>query len=70
MMRGSSLIGALALALHLGAAIVFALLLDGYSHREFPLALLGAEGMPRALAFNLCAFDAAPTSSGSSGSKP
>jgi hypothetical membrane protein len=56
MMRGSILPGALALALHLGAVIVFALLLDGYSHREFPLALLGAQGMPRALAFNLCAF--------------
>ena len=56
MMRGSILPGALALAFHLGAAIVFALLLDGYSHREFPLALLGAEGVPRALAFNLCAF--------------
>lgn len=56
MMRGSHLIGAIALALHLCAAIVFALLLDGYAHREFPLALLGAEGVPRALAFNLCAF--------------
>lgn len=56
MMRGSHLIGGVALALHLGAAIVFALLLDGYSHREFPLALLGAEGVPRALAFNLSAF--------------
>ncbi|HEY1138019.1 MAG TPA: DUF998 domain-containing protein [Xanthomonadaceae bacterium] len=55
-MRGSILPGALALAFHLGAAIVFALLLDGYSHREFPLALLGAEGVPRALSFNLCAF--------------
>lgn len=56
MMRGSILPGALALALHLGAVVVFALLLDGYSHREFPLALLGAQGVPRALAFNSCAF--------------
>lgn len=56
MMRGSILPGALALVLHLGAAIVFALLLDGYSHREFPLALLGAERVPRALGFNICAF--------------
>ncbi len=56
MMRGSNLIGAVALALHLCAAVVFALLLDGYSHREFPLALLGAQGVPRAMAFNLCAF--------------
>ena len=55
-MRGSTLPGAVALVLHLGAAILFALLLDGYSHREFPLALLGAQGMPRALAFNFCAF--------------
>lgn len=56
MMRASSLIGALALALHLIAVVVFALLLDGYSHREFPLALLGAKGVPRALGFNVCAF--------------
>ena len=56
MMRGSNLLGVVALALHLGAAVVFALLLDGYAHREFPLALLGAQGVPRALAFNLCAF--------------
>jgi hypothetical protein len=55
-MRGSILPGAVALALHLVAVVVFALLLDGYSHREFPLALLGAQGVPRALAFNLCAF--------------
>lgn len=55
-MRESILPGAVALALHLAAAVVFARLLDGYSHREFPLALLGAEGVPRALAFNLCAF--------------
>ncbi|MBX3711167.1 MAG: DUF998 domain-containing protein [Lysobacter sp.] len=55
-MRRSILPGALALVLHLAAVFVFALLLDGYSHREFPLALLGAEGVPRALAFNLCAF--------------
>jgi hypothetical protein len=56
MMRGSIFPGAVALALHLAAVVVFALLLDGYSHREFPLALLGAQGVPRALAFNLCAF--------------
>jgi hypothetical membrane protein len=56
MMRGSILPGVIALALHLAAVVVFALLLDGYSHREFPLAMLGAQGVPRALAFNLCAF--------------
>ena len=56
MMRGSDLPGAVAVALHLGAVVVFALLLDGYSHREFPLAMLGAQGVPRALAFNLGAF--------------
>jgi hypothetical membrane protein len=56
MMRGSMLPGALALVLHLAAIVAFGLLLDGYSHREFPLALLGAQGVPRALAFNLCAF--------------
>lgn len=56
MMRGSILPGAIALVLHLVAVVVFALLLDGYSHREFPLALLGAQSVPRALAFNLCAF--------------
>ncbi len=56
MIRGSIVPGALALAMHLAAAIVFAVLLDGYVHREFPLALLGAQGVPRALAFNVCAF--------------
>lgn len=55
-MHGSMLPGAVALALHLAVVVVFALLLDGYSHREFPLALLGARNVPRALAFNLCAF--------------
>lgn len=56
MMRGSILPGASALVLHLAAVVAFGLLLDGYSHREFPLALLGAQGVPRALAFNLCAY--------------
>lgn len=48
--------GACALLLFIAAVAVFGELLDGYSHREFPLALLGAQGVPRALAFNLCAF--------------
>lgn len=48
--------GALALACFVAAALVFGMLLEGYSHREFPLAMLGAERVPRALAFNMCAF--------------
>lgn len=48
--------GALAVVSALLAALVAGALLDGYSHRDFPLAYLGAEGIPGAVAFNLFAF--------------
>jgi len=38
------------------AAIGFGGMLDGYSHAQHPLALLGANGIPRALAFNWVGF--------------
>lgn len=46
----------LAAALCLSAALGFALAFPEYSHLRHPLALLGARGVPRALAFNLTAF--------------
>jgi hypothetical protein len=46
----SALLSALLAAAIAGAA------LDGYSHRDFPLAYLGAEGIPGAGVFNLFAF--------------
>ncbi len=49
-------VGPIALLLFLAAAIVCGAMLDGYSHREQPLASLGAAGVPGALAFNICAF--------------
>lgn len=48
--------GALAAISALLAAVFAGALLDGYSHRDFPLAYLGAEGVPGAGAFNLFAF--------------
>lgn len=38
------------------AIAAFAAALDGYSHAQHPLGLLGASGMPRAMAFNLLGF--------------
>jgi hypothetical protein len=38
------------------AAVVFGLMLPGYSHLAHPLALPGADGIARATAFNLLAF--------------
>lgn len=45
-----------ALAMFAAAAMICGAMLEGYSHREHPLALLGADGVPRALAFNAFAF--------------
>lgn len=45
--------GWLAAALWLTALLVFGAMVDGYSHVLHPVALLGARGMPHALAFNL-----------------
>lgn len=38
------------------AALGFGAALEGYSHAQHPLALLGARGLPRAPAFNLSGF--------------
>ncbi len=48
--------GPAALVMFVAAAALFGVLLDGYSHREHPLALLGAIGVSRASAFNAFAF--------------
>ncbi len=48
--------GPAALAIFVAAATICSAMLDGYSHREHPLALLGAVGIPGALAFNAFAF--------------
>lgn len=48
--------GVAAWSLFLAAAVIAGLRLDGYSHRLHPLALLGAEGVPGATAFNIFAF--------------
>jgi hypothetical protein len=47
---------ALGLAMFAAAAMICGVMLDGYSHREHPLALLGAAGVPGASAFNAFAF--------------
>ncbi|MBW3549291.1 MAG: DUF998 domain-containing protein [Proteobacteria bacterium] len=51
--RHAAWIGALLCA---SAVIGFAAMLDGYLHAQHPLGLLGASGIPRALAFNLLGF--------------
>ena len=56
MNRYARFCGLVALMMFVAAAIIFGAMLDGYSHREHPLALLGAVGVPRALAFNAFAF--------------
>lgn len=48
--------GGVGLSLFLLAAVFAGLRLEGYSHRLHPLALLGADGVPGATAFNLFAF--------------
>ena len=48
--------GIAALMLFVVALAVFGALLQGYSQVDHPVAVLGARGMPRALAFNLLAF--------------
>jgi hypothetical membrane protein len=48
--------GPVALVLFVAAATICGAMLDGYSHREHPLALLGAVGVPGALPFNAFAF--------------
>jgi hypothetical protein len=38
------------------AAVISGAALEGYSHRDYPLAYLGADGVPGAFAFNAFAF--------------
>ena len=48
--------GSLAALIGVGSALAFGAALDGYSHAQHPLALLGARGVPHALAFNVAGF--------------
>lgn len=48
--------GRLAVLCGVLAALGFGAALEGYSHAQHPLALLGAQGLPRASAFNLAGF--------------
>lgn len=45
-----------ALALWASALLGLGAALEGYSHTTHPIALLGAQGVPRAMAFNIVAF--------------
>ena len=56
MTRPDTALVALAAVLALGGAGILGALLPGYSHLAHPLALPGAAGLPRALAFNLAVF--------------
>jgi hypothetical membrane protein len=49
-------LGLLAALCCLLALFAFGAAIGGYSHIDHPVALLGARGMPRALAFNLLVF--------------
>lgn len=48
--------GPVALVIFVAATVIWGAVLDGYSHREHPMAMLGAAGIPGALIFNTCAF--------------
>ncbi|MFZ5637161.1 MAG: DUF998 domain-containing protein [Pseudomonadota bacterium] len=54
--RSARLAGAFAPISATAAAIAAGIALEGYSHRDYPLAYLGADGIPGALAFNLFGF--------------
>lgn len=56
MTRRTRFFGPVALVMFVAAATICGAMLDGYSHREHPLALLGASGVRGALAFNAFAF--------------
>jgi hypothetical protein len=56
MQRSTSVLAWLAAGAWLAGAIGFGIALDGYSHTVHPLGLLGARGLPHALAFNLAGF--------------
>jgi uncharacterized membrane protein len=50
------LAGVAAALLFAGSVLGFGAVLDGYSHHGHPAGLLGAAGVPRAMAFNMLAF--------------
>ena len=54
--RNADTAGIAAAACFLAALVGFGMALDGYSQARHPVALLGASGVPRALAFNLLGF--------------
>lgn len=56
MIRAVRFSGIAAAVLFAAAVSGFGLALDGYVHMQYPVALLGANGFPRALAFNMLAF--------------
>lgn len=56
MSRSSSHAGLVAGAAFAAGAFFFGAGLEGYSHRVHPLGLLGAQGIPHALAFNIVGF--------------
>ena len=56
MNRAARFSGMAAALVFVGALMGFGAALEGYVHRQYPVALLGAIGFPRALAFNLLAF--------------
>lgn len=56
MSRAMRLAGIVAALLFAGSVLGFGAVLDGYSHQGHPAGLLGAAGIPRAMAFNVLAF--------------
>lgn len=54
--RAMRLAGIAAAMLFAGSVLGFGAVLDGYSHQGHPAGLLGAMGIPHAMAFNLLAF--------------
>ncbi|TKR32794.1 DUF998 domain-containing protein [Luteimonas gilva] len=56
MSRSASRAGLLAGAAFAASAFFFSLGLEGYSHRVHPLGLLGAQGIPHAVAFDIVGF--------------
>ena len=54
--RAARFSGVAAALFFVAALVGFGAALEGYEHRQYPVALLGAMGFPRALAFNLLAF--------------
>ncbi|PSD48850.1 DUF998 domain-containing protein, partial [Stenotrophomonas maltophilia] len=56
LLRLSGLSGLVAALLFVLAVLGFGAGLDGYAQARHPVALLGAQGVPHALAFNLLGF--------------